>query len=649
MVLQKTANVPIWGKADPGEDVSVSLAGAKATTKAGDDGKWKLVLNLKDSAPGPFEMTVQGKNLLKIFDVAVGEVWVASGQSNMAFTLKNTIDADKEISDSANPMLRQFTVKKSASPTPLDDTEGQWIAASPETSGNFTAVGYFFARIIQNELQVPVGIVHTSWGGTPSEAWTSPEALKTVPELADASNRLWADFAAAPAIKTSYLEKMAAWISENAREDKPSDDVPAFAGLEVPSEGWTKVRIPGPVEAPGLPNSGVIWLRTEIDISSPTALSLSLPINGFDTVYWNGEKLAQTTYATFPGLGSARQGGPFSLGQEKVKPGKNVLAIRLYAPTGPASFFAEPKAAPLSLGGDWMAKAEFSFPELSSKQLAAAPEPPKAPPAPKNTASFLFNGMINPIVPYAIRGVIWYQGEANAGRALQYHTAFPLLISDWRKVWAQGDSPFYFCQLANFMPKKPQPVESAWAELREAQNQTQQLPHTGQAVLIDIGESGDIHPRNKKDAGERLARLALANDYGKSVPDSGPVLKSVKVEGDKIRLSFDKTDGGLAAAPLAPTYTVKSKTGESSPLVRNSPNSQLEGFAICGEGRKWVWADAKIDGDSVLVWSEKIPSPVAVRYAWSDNPTCNLTNAAGLPASPFRTDDFPLTTANARY
>jgi len=190
MVLQKTANVPIWGKADPGEDVSVSLAGAKATTKAGDDGKWKLVLNLKDSAPGPFEMTVQGKNLLKIFDVAVGEVWVASGQSNMAFTLKNTIDADKEISDSANPMLRQFTVKKSASPTPLDDTEGQWIAASPETSGNFTAVGYFFARIIQNELQVPVGIVHTSWGGTPSEAWTSPEALKTVPELADASNRL---------------------------------------------------------------------------------------------------------------------------------------------------------------------------------------------------------------------------------------------------------------------------------------------------------------------------------------------------------------------------------------------------------------------------------------------------------------------------
>ncbi len=523
MVLQKTAKVPIWGKADPGEEVSVSLPGAKATAKAGDDGKWKLVLNLKDSAPGPFEMTVQGKNLLKISDVVVGEVWVASGQSNMEFELRKTIDADKEIAESANPMLRQFTVKKSVSPSPLDDTEGQWLAASPETSGSFTAVGYFFARKIQNELRVPVGIVHTSWGGTPSEAWTSPEALKTVPELSEASNRLWADFAAYPEAKASYLKTMAAWVSANAREDKPSNDVTAFAGAEV------------------------------------------------------------------------------------------------------------------------------SFPELSPRQLAAAPVPTKTAATPQHTASFLFNGMINPIVPYAIRGVIWYQGEANAGRALQYHTAFPLLISDWRKVWQQGDFPFYFCQLANYMPKKTDPGESAWAELREAQNQTLQLPHTGQAVLIDIGESGDIHPRNKKVAGERLARLALANDYGKSLPDSGPVLKSVKIEGDKIRLSFDKAEEGLTAAPLAPTFTVISKTGETAPLVRNSPDSPLEGFAICGEDRKWVWADAKIDGDSVIVWSEKIPAPVAVRYAWSDNPTCNLTNTAGLPASPFRTDDFPLTTANARY
>jgi sialate O-acetylesterase len=264
-------------------------------------------------------------------------------------------------------------------------------------------------------------------------------------------------------------------------------------------------------------------------------------------------------------------------------------------------------------------------------------------------ASFLFNGMVRPIIPYAIQGVIWYQGEENTSRAYQYRTAFPLLISDWRKQWNQGDFQFYFCQLPNHRPKASIPGESGWAELREAQSLALKLPNTGQAVTIDIGESGDIHPRNKKDVGERLALIALAKDYGKAIPFSGPVYDSMKVESGKAILSFLHTEGGLAAKPLPEKDLVKYLTNETAPLVRNSPNSELEGFAICGEERKWVWADAMIQGQNVIVWSDKVPSPVAVRYAWADNPTCNLVNSAGLPASPFRTDDFPPFTGNAKY
>jgi sialate O-acetylesterase len=257
--------------------------------------------------------------------------------------------------------------------------------------------------------------------------------------------------------------------------------------------------------------------------------------------------------------------------------------------------------------------------------------------------------MIRPLIPYGLRGVIWYQGEANVSRAEQYRTAFPLMISDWRKHWGKGDLPFYFCQLANYQAKEKVPGESALAELREAQTHALSLPRTGQAILIDLGESEDIHPRNKKDVGERLARIALAKDYGKSVPFSGPTLSSSKFENGRAMLTFSNTDGGLAAAPLPEKEILVSKTGKTAPLQRNSPQSQLEGFAICGSDQVWYWADAKIEGETIIVQSDKVPEPVAVRYAWANNPTCNLINGAGLPAGPFRTDDFPRKTAGLKY
>jgi len=653
MVLKKSAKVPVWGKADPGEEVTVTLETQTVKTKAGADGKWAGALDLIKSGPGPFTMTVQGKNQIKIADVLVGEVWLASGQSNMQWTLNQTIDAEKEMAASANPRLRQFLVPRVTSIEPLDDCKGTWTVAAPATTPAFSAVGYYFAKKLQNELQVPVGLIHSSWGGTPSEAWTSRPALDTVPDLNATRERLWSSITDYPAKKQAFLDAFPVWLKETGREDKPVTDAAAFAGPAVSTEGWVPVTLPGALTAPGLPDAGAVWLRHAINIPAAAAnkkLALNLgALDAFDSVYWNGQLIKQITYQDYPGTGFARQYAGYDVPASLVKEGENTLALRIYEPVTAAKFPTVPKAGPIVLDQGWLAKSEFALPTLDAGKIAAAPKPPAYPPSPQNVAAHLFNGMINPVIPYAISGAIWYQGESNSARAWQYRTAFPLLITDWRTQWKQGDFPFYFCQLANFQVKKPEPGESGWAELREAQSHTLTLPKTGQAVLIDIGESGDIHPRNKKDVGERLALIALANDYGKKIPFSGPVYQSAKITGGKVRLQFTRTDGGLVAKPVPATSDVKSSMHETAPLVRNSAKSELEGFAICGEDKKWIWADAKIDGDRVVVWSDQVPAPVAVRYAWADNPTCNLFNGAGLPASPFRTDDFSATTLNSKY
>jgi sialate O-acetylesterase len=652
MVLEKTAKVPVWGKADPGEEVTITFEGQTVKATAGPDGKWKAILDLSKSGPGPFQMTVQGKNTLKISDVVVGEVWVASGQSNMEWILSNTIDAEAEIAKSTNSLLRQFAVKKATSDVPLDDCEGRWVAASPETAGAFTSVGYYFGKALQNELKVPVGIVHTSWGGTPSEAWTSETAIDTVPDLKAAKEKVYNIIKTQPEEQKKWAAAFGEWLKANNREDKPSADAAKFAAPDASTEGWKKVTIPGAVTTGDISGNGAVWVRTDIDFAAPATGNVGLElgdIEGFDSIYWNGELITAMDYRDFPGVGHVRRWGKYAVPANKVKAGKNPLAIRVFAPAGPAKLPIVLKVGGKAVTGDFVAMEEFALPALTPEQLASVPKPPSVPPTPQNTASYLYNGMVNPIIPYAISGAIWYQGESNAGRSYQYRTAFPLMIADWRKAWDQGDFPFYFCQLANYQDKKSAPANSGWAELREAQSMTLSLPATGQAVLIDIGESGDIHPRNKKDVGERLSLIALAKDYGKKIPYSGPVYEKVNFEGGKARISFSHTDGGLVAKPVPATYTVVSKDNKTAPLVRNTPSSELEGFAICGEDQQWVWADAKIDGTGVVVWSDKVPAPVAVRYAWAENPTVNLYNGAGLPASPFRTDDFPAATLNGKY
>ena len=441
MVLQQGRPVRVWGTADPGERVVVRVKNQQKVTTAGETGAWQVRLGPLD-AGGPFEMTIEGKNRIALRNVMAGEVWVCSGQSNMWWPVEFSANSRQEIAEASYPKIRLFAVGLKATADPQRDVQGQWVECNPKTVGGFSAVSYFFGRQLHQALGVPVGLIHSSVGGTPAEAWTSMSALVADPDFREILGR------------------------------------------------WSK---------------------------------------------------------------------------------------------GPA-------------------KPEFF------------------------TSTYLYNGMIAPLTPYGIRGAIWYQGESNADRAYQYRKLFPAMIADWRKAWRQGDFPFLFVQLANFTEvQKDASAPSAWAELREAQLMTLSLPNTAMAVTMDIGDAADIHPKNKQEVGWRLAQAALGTVYGRKVPYSGPIYESMAAEEGKIRLRFTHAAG-----------------------LRTDWLGKPRGFAIAGADQKFVWAEAKIDGDTVLVSSDKVTSPVAVRYGWANNLVCTLYNGAGLPASPFRTDDWPGATVDRR-
>ena len=657
MVLQKTARTPIWGAASPGEEVAVSLDRASAKTRAGADGKWRVDLDLSKEGEGPFPLTVSGSNRITVSDVVVGDVWLASGQSNMEFQLSRAETAATEIPQSANPVLRQFLVSQSGVAQPVEDCAGKWEAASPETSGRFTAVGYYFGKAIQRQMKTPVGIINASYGGSNTEAWISGGGLDRDPELKEAKEKLWGEADSYPQRMKEYAGQFRAWAAQYGREDRPSPDAQGYAAPNISMEGWKPVTLPGFLAKAGLPDSGVVWLRKTFTIPQGMAgsymtVTLSLP-HDFDAVYFNGVKIGETTpgRTTSPNFGvSSNNNRRYDVPGNQVKAGEATLAIRLYSPAGGAGI--EPaaiQAGSLKLGGEWLAKTEFELPALDAAARAACPERPKTPPHCRAMAGYLFNGMIHPLLPYAIKGVIWYQGETNAWLGYQQRTTFQTLIQDWRTQWQQDNLPFYWCQIPNFGAKTAVPGNSEWAELREAQSMALKLPQTGQAVLMGLGEEADIHSRDKADVGDRLSRVALAKTYHQPVAYSGPVFRSMRIEGNKVRLQFDFAEG-LSAQPLPKTYLPKSlDPGTVKPLVLNSPESQVQGFAICGADSKFVWANAQIDGSSVIVSAPGVGAPVAVRYAWGDNPTCNLINQEGLPAAPFRTDDFPLVSFAKRY
>ncbi|MFH1496672.1 MAG: sialate O-acetylesterase [Verrucomicrobiota bacterium] len=650
MVLRQGAESPIWGTAEPGESVIVKLAGQTVSTKADVGGRWKARLDLSNTGPGPFELTVSGSNTLTIHDVLVGEVWVSSGQSNMDFKLGRAENAEKAIAQSAYPRIRMFHVKPSlALPEPREECEGAWVVCDPKTSGDFTAVGYYFAKALVDELNVPVGLIHNAWGGTPIEAWTSYAALGQDPELKAGRDKALVEASQYPAKKKTYNEAFAQWLRDTGREDHAPVNVEAFAGMDVSTTDWEPLQMPGKVFGDGVAESGAVWVRGEVTLT-PEMLKATFPIRvgsmeAFPTVYWNGEELKRDTFESYPGKGYVYR---YYLRGKEQKVGRNVLAIRFYAPYGNGET-VDIKCDFADFIGGLRIKQEYALPLLTAEQKASMPRALPNPLRKQDVATYLFNGMIAPILNYGITGVIWYQGESNVGRGYQYRRTFPLLIQDWRQQWGQGDFPFYFCQIANFGGKDTVPNTSSWAALRESQAQALNLPNTGMAVLIDLGEAQDIHPRNKADVGERLARIALAKTYGQDMEYSGPVYESMQVNGKTVELTFTHVGGGLVAKPVPATYTLSSLSKRSEPLIRNSPESELEGFALCGKEHHWVWANAKIEGGKVLVWSDAVDQPVAVRYNWGGNPNGNLYNAGGLPAVPFRTDDFPVSSQGKHY
>jgi sialate O-acetylesterase len=634
MVLQQNMPIKVWGWAAADEKVSVKLAGKEQATQADKNGDWAVTFEPLKAGGDAIELTVTGNNTLTLKNILVGEVWICSGQSNMEFHLASVKNAQKEIEQSDYPQIREFSVEHIPCAIVARDLKGKWAVCGPKTSADFSAVGYFFARDLHKDLKVPVGMIHTSWGATSSEPWTSREGLKDVPWFQsvlkeyDAFTR---DMAVAntPEEARAAAEKLPeAWYAKYRQQDPGNKGFDlGYASADFDDAAWKEMKLPDIIQNHVPKVNGAFWFRKAVDVPEKLAgkdLLLNLgPVDDFDTTYFNGKFVGAIGKETPNAYGVPRS---YKVAGNLVKAGRNVIAVRVFDWAGNGGINGRPdqamnlvdptqKDAPpvAQLRGAWKYKAELELPQMEFLN----------PPGTQGSPCGLYNGMIAPLTPFPIRGAIWYQGESNSGAAIKYRTVFPALIKDWRAKWNQPEMPFLFVQLANFMARSDQPTESSWAELREAQMMTLALPKTGMAVTIDIGDAVDIHPKDKQDVGKRLELAALSQAYGKDVIYSGPIYKSMKIEGDKVRLSFDHLGGGLVAK-----------------------DGKLVGFAIAGEDRKFVWADAVIDGDTVVVSSPQVASPTAVRYAWADNPACNLYNKAGLPASPFRTDDWPVTTTD---
>lgn len=630
-VLQKSPQTAIWGWAEPDEKITVTLGKASAQTVCDRKGRWKALLDLTSVGQGPFDLVIKGNNQLSVPDVLIGDVWLSSGQSNMQFTLNATSGGDEEIARSANPLLRWFAAgSKAGYLEPQEDVPGHWVIAAPGTSGDCSGVAYYFGKKIQKDLKTPVGLVLTAVGGSAIQSWMSNESLDRDGELKLQKDKDLALARSLPEQQREFRTRWTEWLEKNGRADKSTSDLAAFTGTTVSTGGWIDVKVPGSLSGKGLPDAGAIWLRREMELSAgqvPVVVELG-KLTGFETLYWNGEKIPCP--AEGPVSGTARR---YEIPARLVTTGKNIIALRIFSPVQAPSIKGGPNV--ISIGPDftdqrelkglWKAKAEFTF--AAAPALAkAAPRPP-AIPLPQTTATFFFNQLIHPLTPMTLRGVIWYQGEAHFSQGPLYRRAFPLLIQEWRRLWGQASLPFYFCQLPNMDNKTPDPGMAGWvAEVREAQDATLREPQTGEAILIDAG-TVDFHPTDKEIVGHRLAMLAEAGTYELPVVAEGPRYDTMTIEKGQIKLRFRNSADGLISRPLPKDE------------VLYEPASAIQGFAICGADRKWVWARAEIEGDGLRVWSPGIPSPVAVRYAWSNNPTCNLYNRAGFPAAPFRTDD----------
>jgi sialate O-acetylesterase len=615
MILQRDKPIAVWGWADPSERISVSLGSSVRETTTAADGRWSVALPPM-FAGGPFTLVVKGKTIIELKDVMLGEVWVASGQSNMTYALSGATGSDEEIPKAIYPEIRFFTVPKNISVTPQEDTlPAAWEICSPDTAKKFSAVSYFFARDLYKALGVPVGIILSSWPGSQGEEWTDAKSLRRDPELHPIITQ-WET--SPPNVKSFAAEPVPVHM-----EFDDFELVPAAAGAKPLSlsnfdDGISRTATGGnwiydwdearntsfELVAPGRGGTGfAARVAGEFDGASPSR---------WQAFFKQDE--SPTDLSAYAGIRFwVRGNGLFQLQtiQPTISDWDNYAAETIAATPEWKQFtirFKDLKQA------GWGVSATLTLNALNGFLLNILPTvgDPARPPA------GLYDAMIAPLEKYAMRGALWYQGEGNAGRAYQYQKLLPALIQGWRSPWGEGDFPFLIVQLPN-LGSSQELGDSDWAELREAQLVTAKtVPNTGLAVTIDVGEAGNLHPPRKAEIGERLALWALGTTYGKKIVYSGPLYESSKIESSRIRVQFQQIGSGLEAR-----------------------GGELKGFAIAGRDRKFHWANASIEGNSIIVSSPDVVAPVAVRYAWAGSPECNLYNKEGLPASPFRTDDWP--------
>ena len=611
MILQRNQPLHIWGWASPGEKVKITFNKKQISTSANKLGEWSVSFPAMQ-AGGPYNMKLEATNTLNLTGILIGDVWLCSGQSNMVHQMKlHAVRYEEDIEAAHYPEIRQFWVPTAThlSGPELKLAKGAWKSANPENVRDFSAVAYFFARNVYDHHRVPIGIINSSVGGTPIEAWTSEEGLRAFEDLQKLIKRNK---------DTAYVNTRNRTVLSPSRfvtPDKGLSEAVKWFDTDYAPKGWRRINIPGYWEDQGLSNlDGVVWYRQEFELDAElTGDSATLfmgRIVDADEVYINGRQVGRTTYQYPQRI--------YPIPSGLLRKGKNLIVVRVENHFGKGGFVPDKpyylkigKKKKLDLKGDWDYK-------VGRVKLPVSASRDDGPIAAQNQPSALYNAMIAPFRNYSTRGVLWYQGESNSGNAARYKDFLPALIKVWRKQFRQPDLPFYYVQLPGFADFSYLPVESSWPLLREAALQTLELPQTGMAVTIDLGEWNDVHPDRKKEVGDRLALIARHFDYGeKNLIYSGPLFRSSEIHGSKIRLNFSHVGTGLVSID-----------GE-----------ELSDFAIAGADKKFVWAHARIIGDQVEVWSDEIAAPMYVRYAWADNPVNpNLYNKENLPASPFRTD-----------
>ena len=624
MVLQREQPLPVWGWAAPGRAVTVEVGPHSARTRANAEGRWRLTLPSLESGKGSLTMTVKaGDETIRFIDILVGEVWLCSGQSNMQMSVDRSVNGKTEITAANHPEIRLFSVPLTTAIDPQDDISGQWQVCSPETISDFSAVAYYFGRELNQRINVPIGLIHSSWGGTIIETWTRQEEISQLPGMTERIAEIQDDLHNPQSFAKDVTKKnkpvLKSW-QELIDAESDAKLVRKMTSPDLNLQSWKTMQIPNQWEKTGLPDfNGMVWFHKTIDIPESWVgknLVLQLgPVDEVDVTWFNGKRIGATGSLKGGNISNWYKprvyGIPFSL----VKAGPNTITVRAID-TGAAGglWGAAPedmalcvsgseKTDRIGLAGPWRYKPGI---ELVGKMTASGPGP--------NHPTLLYNAMINPLVPFSIRGAIWYQGESNNGDGMRYFDKMQVLIQSWRNVFLRPDAPFYFVQIAPYRYGSGQ--ELALPQLWEAQTAALNIPHTGMAVTSDIGNITDIHPNNKQDVGKRLALWALSKDYGQdNLVYSGPLYKSMAIEGSKIRLSFDHPGSGLASRDAKP----------------------LDWFEIAGEDGKFVKAQAVIEGNTIVVSSDAIDKPITARFAWDQEAEPNLINKEGLPASSFRT------------